>query len=80
MVQFYLTNRKQLVSIDNCNSTTKTILTGIPKGSVLEPLLLLIWQSGKSLEVSAKKFNQNLTSLSQCLKANKLSLNIKKLN
>ena len=35
-------------------------------------------QSGKSLEVLAKKFNLELKSLSQWLKANKLSLNIKK--
>ena len=37
-----LTNRKQFVSIDNCNSTTKTILTGVLQGSVLGPLLFLI--------------------------------------
>ena len=39
----YLTNRKQYVSIDNCNSTTKTILTGVPQGLVLGPLLFLIY-------------------------------------
>ena len=38
----YLTNRKQFVSIDNCNSTTKTILAGVPQGSVLRTLLFLI--------------------------------------
>ena len=97
----YLTNRKQFVSIDNCNSTTKTILTGVPQGLVLGPLLFLIYindlhkcvkyskayhfaddatilQSGKSLEGLAKKLNQDLKSLSQWLKANKLSLNVKK--
>ena len=26
----YLTNRKQFASIDNCNSTTKTVLTSVP--------------------------------------------------
>ena len=39
----YLTNRKQFVSIDNYNSTTKTILTGVPQGLVLGPLLFLIY-------------------------------------
>ena len=37
------------------------------------------WEvSGESLEVLAKKLNQDLKSLSQWLKANKLSLNVKK--
>ena len=30
----YLTNREQFASIDNCNSTTKTVLTSVPQGSV----------------------------------------------
>ena len=34
--------------------------------------------SNKSLELLAKKMNQDLKDLMQCLKANKLSLNIKK--
>ena len=96
----YLTNGKQFVSIDNYNSTTKTILAGVPKGSVLGPLLFLICinalhkcvkyskvyhfvddtnnlQFGKSLNILAKKLNQDLKSLSQWLKA-KLSSNVKK--
>ena len=36
----YLTNREQFASIDNCNSTTKTVLTSVPQGSVREPLFL----------------------------------------
>ena len=39
----YLTNRKQFLLIDNCNSTTKTILTGVPQSSVLGPLLFPIY-------------------------------------
>ena len=99
----YVTNRKQFVSIDNCNSSTKTILTGVPQASVLKPLLFLkytndqhkcvkysktyhfaddtnILQSGKSLDFLAKKLNQDRKILWQWLKANKLSLNIIKLN
>ena len=95
-------NRKQFASIDNCNSTTKTILTGVPQGLVLGTLLFLIYindlhkcvkhskayhfadntnilDSGKSLEVLANKLNQDLKSLSQRLKANKLSIYVKKI-
>ena len=95
-------NRKQFASIDNCNSTTNTILTGVPQGLVLGPLLFLIYindlhkcvkyskaynfadntnilDSGKSLEVLANKLNQDLKSLSQRLKANKLSIYVKKI-
>ena len=39
----YLTYRKQFASIDNCNSTTKTILAGVPQGLVLGPILFLVY-------------------------------------
>ena len=57
----YLTNRKQFVSIDNRNSTTKTILTGVQYSKsyhFADDTNTL--QSGKSLEVLAKKLNQDL--------------------
>ena len=99
----YVTNRKQFMSIDNCSSTTKKILAGVPPGSVLGPLLFLTYMNeihncvkyskvhyitgdtkillfGKSLEVLTKKLNQHLKNLLQGLKANKLSLNVKKVN
>ena len=39
----YLKGRKQFVAIENETSTTKEILTEVPQGSVLGPLLLLIY-------------------------------------
>ena len=39
----YLTNRKQYVQLDNYKSQTKSITCGVPQGSVLGPLLFLLF-------------------------------------
>ena len=39
----YLTNRSQFVCINNVNSECKPVLMGIPHGSMLGPLLFLIY-------------------------------------
>jgi len=39
----YLSERKQYVQINNCKSQTRSISCGVPQGSVLGPLLFLIF-------------------------------------
>ena len=39
----YLENRKQYVQIDKCKSNTRPISCGVPQGSVLGPLLFLLF-------------------------------------
>ena len=39
----YLKNRAQFVSISNVSSTIKELLTGVPQGLVLGPLLFLLY-------------------------------------
>ena len=41
--QSYLKNRKQFVSISDSTSNTNEITTGVPQGSVLGPLLFLLY-------------------------------------
>ena len=43
MIVSYLKGTKQFVAIENETSATKEILTEVPQGSVLGPLLLLIY-------------------------------------
>ena len=43
LIENYLIDRKQRVVLNDKTSSWKKVLSGIPRGSVLEPLLLLIY-------------------------------------
>ena len=51
----YMHNREQYVEIENIKSTTETITTGVPQGSILGPLLFLIYIN--DLALASTKFS-----------------------
>ena len=42
-IKSFLTDRKQLVKVDQARSTTDSVVSGIPQGSVLGPLLFVVY-------------------------------------
>ena len=71
----YLCNRKQFVQIDSCKSEIRSIDCGVPQGSVLGPLLFLLFINDLpncSLSGKFRIFADDTTVFFQCKNADEL--------
>ena len=60
-IRSYLTDRSSFVKIDSSSSPSTTILTGVPQGSVLGPLLFVLFISPITNVINPDQSNQNNT-------------------
>ena len=54
LISSYLHERKQSVVIDGCNSELADINSGVPQGSILGPLLFLVYVNDLPLNIDCK--------------------------
>ena len=79
LLENYLNNRNQRVVLNGLNSSWKKILAGVPQGSVLGPLLFLIYINDLPHDISSvcKMFADDTSLFS---KANVSSISLSDLN
>ena len=58
-IEQWLTDRKQRVVVDGDVSSWKTVLSGVPQGSVLGPMLFLIYNNYLEEVITSKLLKEN---------------------